>query len=143
MAVDRQRRNEGGGWGGCNCFPARGSSVPVPSSLPMEPTSTRSQTREGGLNQTFEPQNMTWQVQQEKKGGGESWCELIELHPAKNTMCGAESGQTDRLRFIMTVYTHRECCYDCCFYTDATLLPLQYRYQSKLHLCECVLNGAF
>ncbi|KAJ4927371.1 hypothetical protein JOQ06_015103, partial [Pogonophryne albipinna] len=42
-------------------------------SLPTEPTSPLSQTREGGLNQTYEPQNMTWQVQQEKRGvGGES-----------------------------------------------------------------------
>lgn len=50
------------------------SQSPVQSgpSLPAEPTSTRSQTREGGLNQTYEPQNMTWQVQQEKRGGGES-----------------------------------------------------------------------
>lgn len=54
--------------------------------VPEEPTTPLFETREGGLNQTHELQNMTWQVQQEKKGGGESQCELIELRSAKNTM---------------------------------------------------------
>lgn len=74
-------------------FPSSGKFSPDATgpSLPTEPTSPLSQTREGGLNQTYEPQNMTWQVQQGKRGvGGELVCELIELHLAKNTMCGAE-----------------------------------------------------
>lgn len=53
--------------------------------LPVEPTSTHFQTGRRGLNQTHEPQNMTWRVQQEKRGGGETQCELIELHLAEKT----------------------------------------------------------
>lgn len=64
--------------------------------LPAEPTSTRSQTGRRGLNQTQEPHNMTWQVQQEKRGEGHTQCELIELRKKKkkkkkSTMCGTQT----------------------------------------------------
>lgn len=77
---------------------------------------------------------MTWQVQQEKRGGGESWCELIELHLAKNTMCGAEKGETEWLCLIATVYTDEECWYEC---------TIMHKYQShSAYLYEsCVLAG--
>lgn len=103
-------------------------------SLPTDPTSLFSQTGDGGLNQTHEPRNMTWQVQQEKRGGGESWCELIELHLAKNTMCRAERGETEWLCLIATVYTDEECWYEC---------TIMHKYQShSAYLYEsCVLAG--
>lgn len=106
----------------CNCFPAQRSLVPVRPrpSLPAEPDSTRSQTWEGGLNQTYEPQNMTWQVQQEKRGGGESWCELIELHSAKSTVWGGwkrsdwqaavHNDCIGRWGLLLRVLTLRRCC---------------------------------
>lgn len=85
--------------------------------LPAEPTSTRPQTGQRGLNQTHEPQNMTWQVQQEKRGEGQTQCELIELHlvrKKKKKHRVWDPNQRDRrLRFIMTPSTDSHCCYGC------------------------------
>lgn len=76
-----------GGWGGevdvIVSQPGKFSLDATGPPLPVEPTSTRSQTGRRGLNQTHEPQNMTWRVQQEKRGGGGMRCELIELHLAE------------------------------------------------------------
>lgn len=87
--------------------------------LPAEPTSTRSQTGRRGLNQTHEPQNMTWQVQQEKRGEGQAQGELIELHLVERKKKKKKHHVWDpkqrdrRLRFIMTPSTDSHCCYGC------------------------------